>query len=544
MHRSNDHPIDRSIAAGADFLQLDPGQAPAGGLADWLARRLREAIGDGRLPVGSRLPATRVLAADLRVSRGVVTDAYRRLAEEGRIAGLGRGGTVVVDQFAPETVPPSPSPSPSPPPAARSTAPGPTAARPEGTRPESTRPEGTRPGPAGPDPTQDTAPASLFDGEPATTVFDALRTAPARINLAPGVPDLAAFPRAAWLRAERAVLRDLAPPDFGYGDPRGTPALRRAVADWLARNRGIRADPGEVLVVAGAAQALALVGEVLRADGLDVVAVEDPGSLGTRQHLGHRITATPPVPVDTEGIRVDALRAVGARAVLLTPAHQFPTGVVLGGARRRELLQWAADGGLVIEDDYDAEHRYDRPPVPALRGVLPEQVLYLGSVSKLLAPALRTGWVLAPARYRDALVDAKRLSDLGNAALPQLVLAHLMESGALERHLRLQRTRHRRRRDAMTAAVAAHLPGAAVHGAAAGLHLMLTFPGGLPCTDTELAAAALAHGVKVHPLSWHARLPHPPGLVLGYAAGTPGEIEEGIAVLGRLLREAGPPFPG
>ncbi|MFB8166947.1 PLP-dependent aminotransferase family protein [Kitasatospora purpeofusca] len=542
MHRSNDHPIDRSIAAGADFLQLDPGQAPAGGLADWLARRLREAIGDGRLPVGSRLPATRVLAADLRVSRGVVTDAYRRLAEEGRIAGLGRGGTVVVDQLAPETVPPSPSPSP--PPAARSTAPGPTAARPEGTRPEGTRPEGTRPGPAGPDPTQDTAPASLFDGEPAPTVFDALRTAPARINLAPGVPDLAAFPRAAWLRAERAVLRDLAPPDFGYGDPRGTPALRRAVADWLARNRGIRADPGEVLVVAGAAQALALVGEVLRADGLDVVAVEDPGSLGTRQHLGHRITATPPVPVDTEGIRVDALRAVGARAVLLTPAHQFPTGVVLGGARRRELLQWAADGGLVIEDDYDAEHRYDRPPVPALRGVLPEQVLYLGSVSKLLAPALRTGWVLAPARYRDALVDAKRLSDLGNAALPQLVLAHLMESGALERHLRLQRTRHRRRRDAMTAAVAAHLPGAAVHGAAAGLHLMLTFPGGLPCTDTELAAAALAHGVKVHPLSWHARLPHPPGLVLGYAAGTPGEIEEGIAVLGRLLREAGPPFPG
>ncbi|MDY0814927.1 aminotransferase class I/II-fold pyridoxal phosphate-dependent enzyme [Kitasatospora purpeofusca] len=551
MHRSNDHSIDRSRTAGADFLQLDPGQAPAGGLADWLARRLREAIDDGRLPVGSRLPATRVLAADLRVSRGVVTDAYRRLTEEGRIAGLGRGGTVVVDQFAPETVPP-PSLTAVRPTATRSTAVRPTAAEPTTTRPTAdgptpARPGGTRPGPAlvtGPALVIGPSPASPFDGEPATTVFDSLRTAPARIDLTPGVPDLAAFPRAAWLRAERAVLRDLAAADFGYGDPRGTPALRRAVADWLARNRGIRADPGEILVVAGAAQALALVGEVLRADGLDVVAVEDPGSLGTRQHLGHRITATPPVPVDAEGIRVDALRAVGARAVLLTPAHQFPTGVVLGGARRRELLQWAADGGLVIEDDYDAEHRYDRPPVPALRGALPEQVLYLGSVSKLLAPALRTGWVLAPTRYRDALVDAKRLSDLGNAALPQLVLAHLMDSGALERHLRLQRTRHRRRRDATTAAVAAHLPGAAVHGAAAGLHLMLTFPGGLPCTDTELAGAALAHGVKVHPLSWHARLPHPPGLVLGYAAGTPGEIEEGIAVLGRLLREAGPPLPG
>ncbi|WP_327074989.1 PLP-dependent aminotransferase family protein [Kitasatospora purpeofusca] len=554
MHRSNDHPIDRSRTAGADFLQLDPGQAPAGGLADWLARRLREAIGDGRLPVGSRLPATRVLAADLRVSRGVVTDAYRRLGEEGRIAGLGRGGTVVVDQFAPGTVSPSPSPPLSPPlslPPPPSTAAQPPPAQPPPARSTAARPGGARPGPAHSRPAHSRtargtspAPASLFDGAPATTVFDSLRTAPARIDLTPGVPDLAAFPRAAWLRAERAVLRDLAAPDFGYGDPRGTPALRRAVADWLARNRGIRADPEEVLVVAGAAQALALVGEVLRADGLDVVAVEDPGSLGTRQHLGHRITATPPVPVDAEGIRVDSLRAVGARAVLLTPAHQFPTGVVLGGARRRELLQWAAEGGLVIEDDYDAEHRYDRPPVPALRGVLPEQVLYLGSVSKLLAPALRTGWVLAPTRYRDALVDAKRLSDLGNAALPQLVLAHLMESGALERHLRLQRTRHRRRRDATTAAVAAHLPGASVHGAAAGLHLMLTFPDGLPCTDTELAAAALAHGVKVYPLSWHARLPHPPGLVLGYAAGTPGEIEEGIAVLGRLLQEAGPPLPG
>ncbi|MER7706628.1 PLP-dependent aminotransferase family protein [Kitasatospora sp. NPDC097605] len=522
MHRSNDRPVDRSTTAGADFLQLDPGEAPAGGLADWLARRLRQAIADGRLPVGSRLPATRLLAADLRVSRGVVTDAYRRLAEEGRIAGRGRGGTVVVDPFA-RTLTPTPLPTQTPH-RAHPTPPSPPPAPP-------TAPPAPRPG-------------APFDGTPVPASFDTLRNAPARIDLSPGVPDLAAFPRTAWLRAERAVLHDLAAQDFGYGDPRGTPALRRAVADWLGRNRGIRADPEDVLVVAGAAQALALAGEVLRATGLDVVAVEDPGSLGTRQHLGHRITATPPVPVDAEGIRVDALRATGARAVLLTPAHQFPTGVVLGGARRRELLQWAADGGLVIEDDYDAEHRYDRPPVPALRGVLPEQVLYLGSVSKLLAPALRTGWMLAPARYRDLLLDAKRLSDLGNAALPQLVLARLMDCGALDRHLRQLRPRHRRRRDAMTAAIAAHLPGAVVHGAAAGLHLMVTFPGGLTCTDTELAAAALAHGVKVQPLSWHARLPHPPGLVLGYAAGAPGEIEEGVAVLGRLLREAGRPLPG
>ncbi len=530
MHRSNDHPVDRSKTAGADFLQLDPREAPAGGLADWLARRLRQAIGDGRLPVGSRLPATRVLAADLRVSRGVVTDAYRRLTEEGRIAGLGRGGTVVVDPLAPAGPGAAPAPAPRPAAAAAPLTPAAPASVPAASATSAT--SATSP------------PGSPFADTPVPASFDALRAAPARIDLSPGVPDLAAFPRTAWLRAERAVLRDLATHDFGYGDPRGTPALRRAVADWLARNRGIRADPEDVLVVAGAAQALALAGEVLRADGLDVVAVEDPGSLGTRQHLGHRVCATPPVPVDAEGIRVDALRATGARAVLLTPAHQFPTGVVLGGARRRALLQWAAEGGLVIEDDYDAEHRYDRPPVPALRGVLPEQVLYLGSVSKLLAPALRTGWMLAPARYRERLIDAKRLSDLGNAVLPQLVLARVMDSGALERHLRLLRPRHRRRRDAMIAAVGARLPGAVVHGEAAGLHLMLTFPAGLSCTDTELATAALAHGVKVQPLSWHARLPQPPGLVLGYAAGAPGEIEDGIAVLGRLLREAGPPLPG
>ncbi|WP_406194185.1 PLP-dependent aminotransferase family protein [Kitasatospora sp. NBC_01560] len=479
--------------AGADFLQLDPAAAPPGGLADWLAAQLRSAVADGRLPTGSRLPATRVLAGELKVSRGVVTDAYRRLAEEGQIAGRGRGGTVVVATPAPPVPPP-----------------GPTAAVP-----------------------------ALFDDAPVPESFDALRAAPARIDLSPGVPDLAAFPRAAWLRAERVVLDALPAQDFGYGDPRGTPALRRAVAHWLARNRGIRADPEEVLIVAGAAQSLALLGQVFRARGITEVAVEDPGSLGTRQHLGHWLAATPPVPVDAEGIRVDALRATGAPAVLLTPAHQFPTGVVLGGERRRELLRWAGEGGLVIEDDYDAEHRYDRAPVPALRAVRPEQVCYTGSVSKLLAPALRTGWLLVPPRHREAALAAKRFADLGNAALPQLVLAQLMESGELERHLRLLRPRHRRRRDAMIAAIGTHLPGAVVHGAAAGLHLMVTFPAGLDCSDGELATAALAHGVKVQPVSWHARLPQPPGLVLGYAARAPGEIAEGLAVLGRLVRRMG-----
>ncbi|SCL73050.1 GntR family transcriptional regulator / MocR family aminotransferase [Micromonospora citrea] len=478
-----------SITAGSDFLHLDIATAPPGRRADWLADQLRRAIADGRLPVGGRLPATRVLAADLGVSRGVVVEAYQRMVEEGHVAGRGRAGTVVV--AAPAATP------------VRS---GPTAAPP---------------------------PAALFPRAPGSGIFDAVRTAPARIDLTPGVPDLAAFPRGDWLRAERAVLRRLAASDFGYGDPRGAPALRRAVAAWLARSRGIAVDPAEVIVTTGVSQALGLLAQALRPAGVDTVAVEDPGSLGVRQQLNNWRVATPPIAVDDAGLRVDELAASGVPAVLLTPAHQFPTGVVLDGERRRRVAAWARAGGLVIEDDYDAEHRYDRPPVPALRAMLPDHVCYAGSVSKLLAPALRIGWLLVPARHRDAVVEARRNADLGNAVLPQLVLAELMTSGALERQLRLLRRRHVRRRDAMVAAIARHVPGATVHGAAAGLHLTVTFDGAV--TDTEVAARALERGVKAQPLSWHCQRPHPPGLVLGYAANTVSDIEEGVEAIAAAL---------
>lgn len=256
MNRSNSSASDRSnTSAGSDFLQLDVKDAPAGALADWLAGQLRRAISDGRLPVGGRLPATRVLAADLRVSRGVVTEAYQRLTEDGHIAGRGRSGTVVVAAPLP-------------------------GARANGSRANGSRVNGSR--------VNGPVPRAPFAGAPGADVFDVIRAAPARIDLSPGVPDLAAFPRAVWLRAERAVLRDLSAAAFGYGDPRGTPALRLAVADWLARNRGIRADPDEVIVVAGVAQALTLLGEVLAAGGTRAVAVEDPGALGARQHLAAR----------------------------------------------------------------------------------------------------------------------------------------------------------------------------------------------------------------------------------------------------------------
>jgi GntR family transcriptional regulator/MocR family aminotransferase len=303
--------------------------------------------------MGSRVPPGRVLAEELRVSRGVVTEAYRRLIEDGQLAGRGRAGTFVV--AAP-------------------------VAAPTGVRRAQPRPA-----------------RADFGVAPGHDVFDLLRASPARIDLTPGVPDLAAFPRGAWLRAERRVLDALDPAAFGYGDPRGAPPFRRAVADWLARNRGIRVDADDVVIVTGVAQALDLITRVLMDDGIDEIAVEDPGSLGVRQHLASRRLRTPPIPVDAAGLRVDLLRESGAPAVALTPAHQFPTGVVLDGGRRRELVKWADEKrGFILEDDYDAEHRYDRPPVLAVQALLPDRVFYAGSVSKTLAPALRIGWLIAP----------------------------------------------------------------------------------------------------------------------------------------------------
>ncbi|MGW6197096.1 MocR-like pyridoxine biosynthesis transcription factor PdxR [Kribbella sp. NPDC055110] len=501
MNRSNPAISGRSNG-GADFLQLDPAEAPAGGLADWLTDRLRTAISTGHLPVGTRLPATRTLATDLGLSRGVVTESYQRLTEDGHVSTHGRRGTIVVAAAIS---------------ANRTTGRSHLRIRP---RPPGAPPEEEKPA------TTSCRYANLGD-----EIFDNLRAAPARIDLTPGVPDLAAFPRSAWLRAERAVLGDLESVEFGYGDPAGTPTLRRAVAAWLAQYRGIAADPDDLIIVAGVAQAIGLVAQMLERHGIHEIAVEDPGSLGSRQHLQNWGMRTPPIPVDDRGLQVDVLRDSGVSAVMVTPAHHFPTGVVLDGERRRELIQWATDGGLIIEDDYDAEHRYDRPPVPALRSMLPDQVIYAGSISKLLAPALRIGWMLAPPQYKEELIARKRLADLGNAGLPQLTLAALMESGELERQLRFLRRRHRIRRDAMVTAIRNHLPTATIHGAAAGLHLTITFEDG---DDTELAAAALEAGVKTHPLSWHCQLPHAPGLVLGYAARTPTEITEAITTIAKV----------
>jgi GntR family transcriptional regulator / MocR family aminotransferase len=349
------------------------------------------------------------------------------------------------------------------------------------------------------------------------------------------VPDLSAFPRAAWLRAERAVLAEASAADLGYGDPRGSERLRTELAGWLARTRGVRADPASIIVVAGVAQALALLAQVLRARGAMLVAVEDPGSRGARDELAYWGLRPAGVPVDEQGMQVAALAASSASTALITPAHQFPTGVVLAPQRRRGLLDWAAAGGLILEDDYDAEYRYDRAPVPALQASAPGRIAYAGSVSKTLAPGMRLGWLVPPDWLGGELTAAKHASDLGCAVLQQLVLARLIAGGELARHIRQVRVRQRRRRDALLAALREHLPAAGVQGIPAGLHLLITFPGqAAPAggkaraalDDVALAGQLQAAGVLVHPLSWHRLRPGPPGLVLGYAAHLPGQLRE------------------
>jgi GntR family transcriptional regulator / MocR family aminotransferase len=354
------------------------------------------------------------------------------------------------------------------------------------------------------------------------------------IDLSPGVPDLSAFPRAAWLRAERAVLAEATDADLGYGDPGGTPRLRRELIGWLARTRGIHAEADDVIVVGGVAQALALLAQTLRAAGTTAVAVEDPGSRGARDQVAHWGLRAVGIATDQEGVRVNELAASQTRAVILTPAHQFPTGVVLSPGRRRALLDWAVTAdGLIIEDDYDAEHRYDRAPVAALQASAPQRVAYTGSTSKSLAPGMRLGWLIAPHHLQSDLLAAKHASDLGNPALPQLVLAHLLANGDYERHLRNVRTRQRRRRDALLAGLREHLPQATVEGVAAGLHLLITLPPGPD--DTVLAERIADAGVRVQPLSWHRQQPGPPGLVLGYAAHTPDRLAEAAARIGRAI---------
>ncbi len=352
------------------------------------------------------------------------------------------------------------------------------------------------------------------------------------VDFLAGSPDLGSFPRAAWLRALRAGLAETGSESLGYIQPQGLPVARIAVADYLRRTRGVQADPRHIVLCSGATQAIALLARALGSDELPL-AMEDPGFWLHRMLLRHNGIDPVPVPVDEEGLDVGALADSGARTVLSTPAHQSPTGVVLSATRRTSLVEWARAGHLVIEDDYDAEYRYDRAPVGALQGIAPDRVIYLGSTSKTLAPGLRIGWMVLPPRLVDAMSLSKGLADAGSSVMDQIAFAKLLSSGGYDRHLRQMRRRYLTRRNALLAALARHLPHATVLGAAAGVHLTVRFPDGYPVADLVRRAAAMRVNVEALAPCHADPATAPPGLLLGYANLTESQIEAGVAVLAK-----------
>ncbi|BCY08402.1 PLP-dependent aminotransferase family protein [Actinoplanes sp. L3-i22] len=345
-----------------------------------------------------------------------------------------------------------------------------------------------------------------------------------------GVPDLGLAPREAWAWAMREVCRTAPDTAFDYGEAAGRPRLRAVLASYLTRVRAVVATPGDLLVCAGMQQALSLVTTVLAAEGIGTVAFEDPGSFAG--------LAGTPVPVDEHGLDVAALRRRGARAVLVTPAHQWPTGVVLSGERRLELISWARDcDGFVIEDDYDAEFRYDRDPVGSLQGLAPDRVISLGTVSKSLTPALRLGWIVAPARLLAPLTRVKNLADRGSPGLDQLALALLLESGRYDRHLRKVRAEYAARRETLVTTLSRLAPGLPVTGLAAGFHAILHLPAGT--SEAAFVAAAARRGVGLYGMAALHRTvtDPPPRLILGFGNTSRHEIEAGLSAVADLLRD-------
>jgi GntR family transcriptional regulator/MocR family aminotransferase len=442
------------------------------GLSAQLQQQLRSAIQQGRLPAGTVLPPTRTLAHELGIARSVVVSAYEHLATDGYLSGRQGSGTQVMPLV------------------------------------------------------QTSAGTTSTTSEPV-----------ADVRLLGGLPDPALFPRTEWLRHYRAALNEVPNHQLGYPGPLGALQLREALTNYVARVRGVATNPDRMVITSGITQAVVLVARALRACGVDAVAMEDPCFGLHRQAVINSGLRVVPIPVDDDGLDVAKLLAHNVRAVLVAPAHSYPTGTVLSAERRTALIKWAYDNdGLIIEDDYDAEFRYDRAPIGALQGLAPQRVAYAGCASKTLTPALRLGWLAVPDWLVDKVVRQKLLDDMGNTMLEQLALARFVESGGFARHLRRVRPVYRRRRDAALTAVAMSLPDAIPTGVAAGLHMYVQLPAS--CNEVGLVDAARNRGVLVEGASWNWSAPSeaPPALVIGYGAIAEPAIRNGLAVLGSLCR--------
>ena len=447
-------------------------------LGTQLEAQLRGAVRDGRLRAGNRLPSTRDLALQLGVARRVVVDAYAQLAAEGYLT-LRRGARPTV---AESPRPPVPSP---------------------------VRPIGS--------------------------------AAPPRFDLRPRAPDVSGFPRERWLHCLREALRTMTDADLGYGDPRGVEALRAALSEYLGRVRGVLAEPARVVVTNGYSQGQGLVCRALVARGARRIGFENPSHPEQRRVAEHAGLTVVPIPVDDAGVRTDALERADVDVLALTPAHQHPTGAVLTGERRRALLAWLAHrDAVVIEDDYDAEYRYDRAAVGALQGLDPDRVVYAGSASKTLAPALRLGWLVVPPGLLAAVTDEKDLADCGSARIEQHAFAAFLSRGELDRHLRRMRTRYRRRRDLLLDELARALPEASVRGIAAGLHATVELPDGYD--ERAVAHQARRRGVEVATMRpfWIPPGAGPPTLLLGYARLPIPAVPDAVRALADAVRHSRP----
>ncbi len=448
-------------------LHIDLDAAPGRSLRARLEHALRETVREGRLPSGTRLPSTRALCTELGVSRGVVVDAYAQLAAEGYLHTRRGGGTTVAAT----------------------------------TMHEASQPRGATQAPA------------------------------IRHDMNPFRPALSDFPRGAWSSALARVLRTVPDERLGYPNPAGVPELRATLAAYLARVRGVRSTPEQIVITSGLRQGIDLLWATLAANGARRVAVEDPGWHGIRETAQDAGLQAVPIPVDQDGLVVEQLEHEDVAAVALAPAHQYPTGAVLSPARRAALLAWAQRRkALIVEDDYDAEYRYDRQPIGSLQGLSPDNVVYGGSASKTLAPAVRLGWMALPEGLAQPLAARQRRRGVTPGPLEQLALADLIERGELDRHLRRQRRRYHHQRDALLAALAKELPGLTIHGAAAGLYAVLHLP--LDLNEQSVLEAARARGIALEGLGGS-----PPALFIGYANLSDAAIQPAVRALAASIRQ-------
>jgi GntR family transcriptional regulator / MocR family aminotransferase len=452
--------------------------APGVPLRRQLECQLRDAIRSGRLGAGSALPPSRVLAEQLGVSRGVVVDCYSQLTVEGYLAARTGSGTRVA--YAP--VPSQPAAS----------------------------------------------------AQSRAAVGAAKRV---RYELRPGQADFHAFPRRRWQAALTRALRELPDRRLAYADPRGIQELRHAIAEYLRRARAVVTDEDQVIIFCGLSHGLSALWQVLRGQGARRVAVEDPGWRWQTRTVEHAGLEPVPVRVDAEGVVVSELAHTQVDAVVLTPAHHYPTGVVLSPERRTELIEWARRRGtLIVEDDYDAEYRFDRKPVAALQGLAPDVVAFAATTSKTLAPALRIGWMVLPARLVEPVTNEQVITAAQPSIIDQAAFAAFVADASLDRHLRQMRRRYRAKRDVLLAELEERLPEARVSGAAGGLHLLAALPEG--ADENATAEAARRDGVALHELhrhcTVHARAPA--ALLLGYAFPTVAEIRAGVRLIAQAVR--------